>query len=175
MKHDAEQSIAMSYVDTIMNSMGCLLVLFLLLTAIRGPLTFGTEETAATEDDRDEAAADGPAKLDRRERTRDTFVLLATATADDGGTIFPQEDFNRGWEVWELTAKPADRDLGPSFALLTLDSAPTDGVRLKKLRPGLPAVQVRVIQGGKKLLDQRVDVRDGTADVWPLKSEEKQP
>lgn len=173
MKHDAEQSIAMSYVDTIMNSMGCLLVLFLLLTAIRGPLTFGTEESAAA-DAPDESVADGVARFDRPERPRDAFVLLATPA--DGGPLFP-ERVTRGWVVWEVVGgrPPADRDHGPSFALMLLDAEPPGEVRLKELRPGLSAVRVRVIQGGKELLTRRVEVVGGSAKVWPPAAEEKKP
>jgi hypothetical protein len=173
MKHDAEQSIAMSYVDTIMNSMGCLLVLFLLLTAIRGPLMFGTEESAEAED-RDESVTGGVARFDRPERSRDAFVLLATPA--DGATLFP-EPVNRGWPVWEFVAgkPPTDRDLGPSFALMLLDAEPPGEVRLTRLRPGLSAVRIRVVQGGKELLTRRVEVVGGSAKVWPPAAEEKTP
>jgi hypothetical protein len=169
MKQQAWDTISMSYVDIIMNSMGCLLVLFLLMVVIRGTVSLGADSAA------DEGVSAQP-NLNaieggtNRAALQDPFVILVTSgVGSSQEPIFP----DAGTGAWVLPdGFSAVTNTGPSFATLYALTPPTGPIRLKRLRGGHSLV-VRVSQAGHELKPRRVPVRSGTADVWPAPEETK--
>ncbi len=169
MKSQAWDTISMSYVDIIMNSMGCLLVLFLLMVVIRGTVTLGvgpSSEEGASAPPNPNALKGGS----DREALQDPFVVLVTSGAEGSlKPIFP----GSGAGAWVLPdGFQAQTNTGPSFATLCAPTPPTGRIQLKGLRGEGPLI-VRVSQGGHQLKRRRVEVRGGTADVWPEQEEAK--
>jgi hypothetical protein len=165
MRAQPADTISMAYVDIIMNSMGCLLVLFLLMTVIRGNVNLGA---AAAEEGT--VAPPDPNVIEGgtdRAALRDPFVILVTSGRP--GPMFA-ENPGEVWSVPDEYRAVSTRHSGPSFATLYAPARPTGPIRLQRVR-GISTVTVRVSQGGRELRPRTVEVRDGTAEVWPAPAE----
>jgi hypothetical protein len=148
-------TISMSYVDTIMNSMGCLLMIFLLLAVIRGNSSLVDAEAADDEKHQPdqntiEGGTDKPA-------TKDPFVLLITAERS-GSPLFG-EDRKGAWNDLPETRLHT----GPTFAILSAATPPSGAVVLRHVKTS--SVRVRVIQGGKETVYIR-KVLDNEVTLW---------